>query len=196
MKRQPMTIVEINKSNMSYSIVFNNIGLYPDLLKKLHNIIKFFATGNEFFFGHYRTDGMNLTKTEMAKYSRDIPLYFKLYGEYRTIDGFRSNNNKISKANSQLIVCRTVNDERIYGIIDNLFHYYLETTFFCPKISWESFIYSYKNYINNGTNDYILRGYADFLFSYIDSGDFSITFDPKIYNPQVVRKKIDEFLNG
>lgn len=192
MIKRPMTIVEMYNLNTSYSIVFNNIGLYPELLQKLHNIIKVFATGTEFFFGHYKIDGIHLSKEEMLRYSIEIPSYFDLHGEYHIIDKHIKNNTKTVRDNRDLIVCRTSNEDDIYNIIDKLFHYYLETTFFCPKISWETFVNLYKDYINKGTNDYVLKGYADFLFSYVDSGDFCITFDPEVYDHQVIREKIDE----
>ena len=52
------------------------------------------------------------------------------------------------------------------------------------------FIESYKNYTNISVKDYVMNGYTDFLFSHTDSGDFSITFNPNLYDVLKVREQV------
>ena len=77
-----------------------------------------------------------------------------------------------------------------YDVLPNIFHYYLETIFFCPKIDWETFKQSYCDYMKHGARNYVQNGYADFLFAYTDSGDFSISFDPQENDPQALSDEI------
>lgn len=123
----------------------------------------------------------------MSKYSFEISNYYKYFGEYCQIE---KNHNK-----HELAACHVPNDSNFYEIIDKIFHYYLETILFCPKISWNVFLHSYKDYMKFGVKDYILNGYTDILFSYVDSGDFSISFNSEIYDPQVMREQFNRLMS-
>ena len=74
-------------------------------------------------------------------------------------------------------------------MIERIFHYYLNTIVFSPKVDWDTFVRSYSDYMNIVIDDYVLNEYTDFLFSYVDSGDFSVTFNPKLYDPKVIWKQ-------
>ena len=172
----------------SYDIVINNIRFDQNLFPKVNNIIKHFAKGKELFLGYYRLDGTNITKSEMLKYNVEIPMYFENHTECHQI---------ISTSNIRdhnFGVCQISNNKKFYEMIDKIFDYYLETTLFCPRISWETFVSLYEKYLENGVKDYVLNGYTDFVLSYIDSGDFSITFDPEVYNYKYVREQINRIL--
>ena len=39
-----------------------------------------------------------------------------------------------------------------------------------------------------------MNGFTDFLFAYVDSGDFSISFDPNLHDPEVIYKEIKRIL--
>lgn len=192
--KKNMTINEYRNANGAHTIFIDNIGLCPDMLPKINSLIKSFTNGHELFFGHYKTDGMNISNKELLLYSADIPKYFTKYGVYQKIVAKNKKILTLFSPPQELIVCRAPNNENTYKILSKVFHYYLETIIFCPKIDWETFVDSYARYMNNVTRDYVLDGYTDFLFSYIDSGDFSITFDPKRFNPLAVRKQVDSLL--
>lgn len=189
-----LKITESDDSN-GYTIYFACLGLDNDYYSKIKNIIKHFVTGKEIFFGHYRTDGMNISKENFLKYALEIPKYFKSNGKYeKIIKGEEKRFLFITFPPLELTVCNAPVNDETYKIMDKIFHYYLETTVFCPKIDWETFVNEYSNYMTNGARDYVVKGYTDFLFAYFDSGDFSITFDSKVHDPQSVKNDVFKIL--
>ena len=183
----------INESEDSngYTIYFSCLGLNNDCYIKIKDVIKHFVPGDELFFGHYRTDGINLSNEEFLRYGLEIPEYFRSNGKYEKI--IKGNEKKFLFLRSMplelTVSCAPVNDET-YSMLDKIFHYYLETIVFCPKIDWETFVNEYGNYMSNAAKDYVAKGYTDFLFSYFDSGDFSITFDPKVHDPHSIKNEV------
>ena len=197
MKNSHLSIFERENSNGSYSICFENTDVNRDFIDKIKEIIKHFAVGNEFFFGHYRTDGFNISNEKFLQYGLEIPEFFKANGKYKKI--IKGKEKKIGFITSpplELIICRAPNNEKTIDMFDKIFHYYLETVLFCPKIDWETFAASYSDYMKHAARDYVLNGYTDFLFAYVDSGDFSISFDPKVYDPKRIREQINQLLLG
>ena len=189
-----MKITEYEDSN-GYTIRFESLGLNNDDYSKIKDIIRYFVRGEEIFFGHYRTDGMNISKEDFIKYGLEIPQYFKSNGRYDKI--IKGKEKKFLFFKSEpwaLTVCSAPTNNETYKIMDKIFHYYLETTVFCPKIDWETFVNEYSNYMSNATRDYVAKGYTDFLFAYVDSGDFSITFDSKMHDPQSIKNDIFKIL--
>ena len=167
-----------------------------DFMIKIVEIIKNFANGEEMFFGHYRLDGINLTVDEWNQYSREIPEYFKSFGRYESItETVVKKNGKIKTYSGHLITSSSPINASTFEIIPKVFHYYLETTCFCPKINWKIFTESYQNYMKDGVKDYIMSDYTNFLFSYSDSGKFSISFNPNINNPDIVYKRIVKIIS-
>ena len=194
MNKCRLRIKECEDSN-GYTIYFDCIGQDKDSYSKIKDIIRHFVRGEEIFFGHYRTDGMNISKECFEKYALEIPEYFKSNGKYEKLN--ISEEKKFLFKTSpacQLIVCSAPANNETYKNMDKIFHYYLETTVFCPKIDWETFVNEYGNYMTNGSRDYVAKGYTDFLFTYFDSGDFSITFDSKMHDPLSVKKDIFKIL--
>jgi len=185
-----LSISEERQANGSYTIWLTNIGLRPETMKKCSIIASCFAHGAEFFFGHYRTDGMHLTNEEYIRYEKEIPAYFQKNGRCNPLSVYIQKRRKVKEITGLLTVGSVPVNDETYEILPKVFHYYLETIFFCPKINWETFVQSYRDYMEHGTRDYVLNGYTDFLFAYIDSGDFSISFDPKVYNPKTMLDEI------
>lgn len=196
MKKKQLNIREFQHTNGSYCILLCNAGLNQAIFRKLKEIIKHFAVGNQLFFGHYKLDGMNISRKEFLECASKIPQYFSSNGKYQKIVKSPIKKFDITCPLQELVVCQAPNNSETYEILANVFNYYLETILFCPKIDWETFVHSYSNYIDNVTKDYVLNGYADFVFSYVDSGDFSICFDPTVYNAQAIREKIEIILCG
>ena len=194
MNKCRLRIKECEDSN-GYTIYFDCIGLDKDYYSKIKDIIRRFATGDKIFFGHYKTDGMNIPIEVFKKYETEIPEYFKNNGRYeKIIKGEEKRFLFISSPPLEFTVCNAPLNNETFEIMEKIFHYYLETTVFCPKIDWKTFVSEYSNYMSNGSRDYVAKGYTDFLFSYVDSGDFSITFDSKMHDPLTVKNDIFKIL--
>lgn len=194
MNRNRLKIRESEDSN-GYTIYFPCLGLDNDCFSKMKDIIRHFAAGDEIFFGHYRTDGMNITREDFKKYGVEIPEYFKLNGRYdKIIIGEEKRFLFFTSQPWSLTVCSAPATNETYEIMDKIFHYYLETTVFFPKTDWKTFVSEYSNYMENASRDYVSKGHTDFLFAYFDSGDFSITFDSKVYDPEAIKNEIFEIL--
>lgn len=194
MLKDRLFITDSEDSN-GYTIYFECLGLNNDNYNKIKDVIKHFVTGREIFFGHYRTDGMNISKENFEKYGLEITEYFKINGRYeKIIKGEEKKFLFFTSPSLELTVCSAPANNETYEIMDKVFHYYLETTVFCPKIDWKTFVNAYGNYLPNGARDYVAKGYTDFLFAYFDSGDFSVTFDPNVYDPESVKNEIFNLL--
>lgn len=183
------SIRKVINPNGSCSIWIDNARLYPNGFYKINQIIRAFAVGKELYFGHYKVDGVNISNAEFKQYGMEIPTYFEKCGKYHPIVKDVLKRGKVCSY-KELTVCCAPNYEETYKMIEKVFHYYLETILFSPKVEWDTFVHSYSNYMNITTNDYVLNGYTDFLFSYVDSGDFFVTFDPKLYTPQIVLEEV------
>ena len=61
MDRRQVRIRESQHTNGTYSIIVENTGLRYDVLCKIKNIIQYFSSGSEFYFGHYKVDGVNIS---------------------------------------------------------------------------------------------------------------------------------------
>jgi hypothetical protein len=181
---------------ITYCITICNAILMEDSFTKINNIIKCFVKGNQMFFGFFRTDGINLTKEEWKKCDEEIPIFFERNGEYKEIvvnEIDRKGNLK--KYKGYLTVAKATIDEQLYNEMQWIFQYYLETTFFSPKISFSEFETIYSKYMKQSTKNYIVNDYTDFLFGFSDSSDFSVTFDPKRYNISQVCEAIKKIIN-
>lgn len=90
-----------------------------------------------------------------------------------------------------LTVARTQISGEFYDYLKWILQFYLETVFFAPRIPFEKFEEEFKNYMHSPGIDYIAKGYTDFLFSYYDSGDFSVFFSPEKHDIDDVRNIIN-----
>ena len=186
-KRKEITISECYENKDSCNIYIYNIG---KAMEKIIEIIKEFANEEEFFIGHFRTDGVNLKEKEFVSFSKEIPEYYKINGRYELLNVKIEKKSKIKVYNNYLAVGSLPVNNATFEILPKLFNFYLDTILFCPKVKWKEFVQSYSNYINRGASNYIMNGATDFLFCYHDSGDLLITFNSKIYNKKIVYEKI------
>ena len=193
MKRNKLSIRKTGNSNGSCSIWIDNARLYPNIYNKIAQIIKEFTDGSLLYFGHYKKDGINISNSVFKQYGIDIVSFFTTHGVYNPIEETYLKNGKVC-TRQELTVCSAPNDKITYSMFEKIFHYYLETVVFSPKIEWNTFVDSYSNYMNIVTNDYVLNGYTDFIFSYVDSGDFSITFNPVKYDSKVMENRINKII--
>lgn len=183
--------------NITFCVTVCNAVLNENCFAKINETVKSFAQGNEMFFGFYRTDGLNLTKDEWKKCDKEIPLFFKENGEYKDIvEKVINRKGKEKEYSGYLITAKAQVNEQLYENLQWILQYYLETTFFVPKISFTEFETIFSNYMKKSTKDYISNGYTDFLFSYYDSRNFSVTFDPQKYNAENVCEKIKNIFNS
>ena len=193
MKKQNVVFTKFNYPNEVCSVTLNNIGQHPELMSKIPVIIDSFTPKSELFIGSYKRDGFLLTDAQIEQFSIDIPKYFKKFGEVKQMDLIdrQSNPNKLVGG---LYVFRAPVSEKTYHTLNKVFMYFLETIVFSPKINWNTFVDSYREYTKYGTRNYIQKGYADFMFSFVDSGDFTISFKEETMKAQLVTEKIQELL--
>ena len=166
-------------NGLLYCVEIDNLSLDRFCFDKLNETIKCFLEDGDVFFGFYRTDGLYLNSNEFKKYSVDIPLFFKENGEYIDIVQEIQTRRKRKIYSGFLMVARTVSNQKLFNKLQWIFKYYLETSFFSPKISFSKFFDIHSNYMHQSSNIYLLDGYTDFLFSFYDSNRFSIMFDPQ-----------------
>jgi hypothetical protein len=187
-------ISESVQSNGFCTIWLNNIGLYVESMRKCIKIIKYFAKGDSFYIGNYRIDGINLTNNQMSLNKNEIYEYFLDNGKYEMLDVNVQKGKIIKNLSGYLWVgCLPVIKET-YEILPKIFHYYLDTIIFCPNIEWTAFVESYRNFMRYKINYYIMNRFADFLFSYNDISDFSISFNINLYGKEMVHQNIQTIL--
>lgn len=166
-------------NGLLYCVGIDNLSLDKFCFEKLNETIKYFLNDGDVFFGFYRTDGLYLNSDEFKKCSVEIPLFFKENGEYIDIVQEIQTRRKRKIYSGFLIVAKTVSNQKLFDKLQWIFKYYLETSFFSPKISFSKFFDIHSNYMNQSSDIYIIDGYTDFLFSFYDSHRFSIMFDPQ-----------------
>ena len=119
-------------------------------------------------------------------------MFFKETGEYKEIvERITDSKGREKEYSGNLIVARSQITDQLYDYLKWIFRFYLETTFFPPKISFDVFESNFKYYMRSPGNDYIVKGYTSFLFSYYDSGDFSVSFDPEKHDVNQVFNVIE-----
>lgn len=189
MKRRKVNIRKSVNSNGTYSIWIDNARLCPNIFHKISQILECFTEGTEVYLGCYKTDGVNISGVKFNQYGQEIRAYFEKNGQrYQILETFWGKGKRHSC--SELLVYSAPNNNETYRMIEKVFHYYLEIIVFSPKVDWDTFVHSYSNYMNIVIKDYVLNGYTNFLFSYVDSGDFSITFDPKRYDSKMIQEQV------
>lgn len=156
------------------------LSAYPE---RIERVLRAFGDGEELFFGFYRTDGMHLSPQRQRELETEIPAFFRKSGEMRKISEY------LSVARSEL-------NDRVYARIPEIFDYYLETTLFVPRMNWETFQQFHVDYQGHRLEDMILKHFADLLFCYADSGDFSVCFDPQAHDCEKVRFVLQKVFLG
>ena len=156
------------------------LSAYPE---RIERVLRAFGDGEELFFGFYRTDGMHLSSQRQRELETEISAFFRKSGEMRKISEY------LSVARSEL-------NDRVYARIPEIFDYYLETTLFVPRMTWETFQQFHVDYQGHRLEDMILKHFADLLFCYADSGDFSVCFDPQAHDCEKVRFVLQKVFLG
>ena len=123
-----------------------------------------------------------------------FPEFFQRYGRYHPIDVTVKKREKEKQLQNELTVYSILNNDVNRDILTKIFQYHLETVLFCPKLELENFILFYKDYMNNTWEDYIKKGFTDILFTYADSGDFSVIFRTDIYEQEQLFTEINEII--
>lgn len=173
-----IAITEYRNKNGTSCLWINNIGKNSVVLQQTIYQIHTLLTGNEIFFGFYKTDGINISRSRFEQLELEIPSFFDSKGKYH-----HSKNKLKSKwCDNTLIMAKVPNNEELYEILENIFHYYLTTVFFCPKLKWDAFVDIFEDYMNFSLDQFVTNGYTDLIFQYSDSGDLSITYNPTFYD--------------
>ena len=100
------------------------------------------------------------------------------------------------KISEYLSVAKCELNDRVYARIPAIFDYYLETTLFVPRVNWETFQQFHAGYQEHRLEDMILNHFADLLFCYADSVDFSVCFDPQAHDCEKVRFVLQKVFLG
>ena len=174
-----------------FSIWIENIRCHSNVETVLQKIINTFTEG-EVFFLCYKTDGINISYSEFLSYGQQIYDYFMDFGKVYQCPGFNKTKNPIFS--SDLVVFQM--PAHSYSIMHKMFLYFLDTVFFSPNIDWDSFLNLNISLKKNMAEQCVVNGVADFVCSYVDSGDFVVTFNPNRFNPDTVYNKINEIVFG
>jgi len=186
--------VNVKNENDICTITLSDITGNANNLSKCIEITKHFACGNELFFGHYRTDGISLTQNEWIKYGKEIPEYFRKNGRYEPLTGMVQEKRRVKQLQGYLTIGSLPMADKTFEILPWIFHYYLETICFCPEIDWKTYSKSFQAFIKHGAREYVSNGFAEFLFSYCDSGEFSISFNRTQHDQDAVLQSIQKIL--
>lgn len=83
-------------------------------------------------------------------------------------------------------------DDESYKMLSCVFDYYLDTVIFVPQMEWDFFTQYHYEYMNHSNEDYVVGGFTQVVFSYFDSGDFSVCFNSQKYDSLAVLNLINE----
>lgn len=174
------------KNDGSFEIYIPNIRKFDHNLSYCIRLIEHFIEEREIFVGCYRIDGVNLEPIECQKYTSEVPKYFIENGRYLEIDDIYYKRSKPVIMNGMMKVASAFPGKEFYNIIPLIFNYHLNTIIMNPTVPWDKYVERFKSFHRSGTKNYIKDGLTKFLFSYVDSGDFILEFDPNIYQPKSV----------
>jgi len=180
-------IIRNNNTKFNTSIIsFDSIIREPQKLKHCLETAKKYLEGiEEVYFCFHRFDGINITNEQFLEYEKEIPKFFKNNGRFYEVPLVIHTKRTIKDYTGLLIAASSKNNDELYDFLPKVFNYYLDTYFFASKISWEDYVKQIRNYSNNDFN-FIESNITDFLFSYIDSGDFVIELNSNKYDIQRV----------
>ena len=154
---------------------------YPE---RIERVLRAFLDGEELFFGFYRTDGMHLSPQRQRELETEIPAFFRESGEMR-------------KISEHLSVARVrIERSRLCAHSPRSLITILKQRCLCPELDWETFQQFHAGYQGHRLEDMILNHFADLLFCYADSGDFSVCFDPQAHDCEKVRVVLQKVFLG
>lgn len=179
MKNRQVTIEEYKNPLGANTITINNARYQKCFMNSIEKVFKSFLAEGELFFGFYRTDGLNLTLQQQKELEKVIPELFQRYGDIKNL-------------NEYLSAARINSSDVIYNFIPSIFDYYLETILFNPKVDWYTFERYHYDYQKHRLDEIIINNFADVLFFYSDSGDFSICFNTEKYDHGEIRNLIEK----
>lgn len=178
-----MLIKEFEYDTGLYHIVIENIRHNKNCFQIIKKIIKLFTKDEEMFFVFYRTDGVNISRGKYNEYQQTIKNFFNTHGSLTLI-------------NEHLSTAKITMDSETYKLLPYFFDYHLETTLFHPKQNWAAFKKYCAEYMKHRNIDYIAHGFADFLFTYFDSGDFTVCFNSSNYSAKIISEAIDSIISS
>ena len=175
-----------------FSIWIENIRYHSDVETVLKKIISTFTEG-EMFFLCYKTDGINISYSEFLSCGQQIYDFFMRSGKVYQYPSFK---RKKAQMFSSDLVAFQMSECSNYNIIYKMFHYFLDTVLFSTNIDWDVLLNLNISLNKNIAEQCVMNSVADFVCSYVDSGDFVVTFNPNIFNPDIVYNKINEIVFG
>ena len=170
MKKRKITVTECKKMQGCYTITIANARFGVRFSENIGEFLKAFFKTDKIFLGFYRIDGINLTFEEV-KLRQQIPYLLQKWG-------------KTENYNEYVSIAEAEASDMFYNYVPSIFDYYLDTILFNPKIDWNIFRRYYFDYQNCTYCHFIINDWAEIVFNYFDSGDFSIYYNPKKYAPE------------
>ena len=180
-------------SNGSYCIALDNIRRFPKLMTGIPKIIDFYSCSDQLFIGTYKIDGLNIPRKSMSDYELEISNYFKTFGDYYCLPPNDSKSMHIFS--SDLTAFKSYDKQKTYTILNKMFDFFLETNIFDPCITWEQFKAYHSDYTKPIAPDYVLNGFTEFMFSFVDSSDFIISFNPQKHIPETIETQVKKILD-
>ena len=188
-----MTMYKLYRNkNGLYRISFDNARKNSQFIAKIPEIIDFFSSGEQLYISAYRVDGIYLSQSELRRYECEIASHFEDGGEYCIIPGFE--NDSASLMPGDLMAFRSDKKFDTYKILEKMFDYFLETVIIPSNLSWDGFKESLADYMSQPADRYILNGFAEYCFTYVDSGDFAIIFDPRKQDVDYVESELKKII--
>lgn len=145
----------------------DNIVFINDGYLKCINIMKEFLKSSTIYFTFFRKDGINLSGLE-----RDIKTIHEYIKDNGKIESVYKNYNYLGYVKSL---------DKTWNLISDISKYYLESTFFNSNKLYDQFKNLYRKNQMKRNEFFIQNGIADIMFSFVDSGDFCISFDTNKY---------------
>lgn len=177
-----MYIKEHEYSKRICEIRIENIRKDSKCFLIIEKILHYFLNNEELFFGFYRIDGINIPNGQIKHYKRLVKDFFDKHGELKEL-------------NEYLSVAKIESDSTLSEILPIVLDYYLDIVLFNSKIEWSKYVIYYSKYMEHTNFDYIMNGFADILFSYSDSSDFSVCFNSEKISRENIKDIIIKILH-
>ena len=158
------------------------------------NLMKKYIDDREIYFEIYMVDCINLNTKEFEEANNLVSQYLE---KYTLIEIKKKSSARKTLANQIISAFGKIQiDNNMYEILPKIFDYYLETSIFKPKVSYEIFSNEMRKDKMEELSYYINKGYSDLSFAYVDSGDFIICFNTEVYNEDKLIADLNAELNN
>lgn len=158
------------------NIYIDHVNQIEDGYKKCISIMKQFIRNKEIYFMVYRDDGININDLDMTKEEVD-----------KYIIG---NGSIITYINSYSYCGYLLNKDKTWVVLPSISKWYLDSSFFDLNKSIDQFKDFYMDNHMERYAKYIKSGFASIIFSFLDSGDFCVSFDADKHSVESIKESL------